>query len=343
MSESNNGCTFVDWSVLYLSGQDQFYSFKTGGYRPLVSNPVTAINAHGHEKNHAPGFEKNQTEIQKFLHTQSGLLTLYPRFLSSVDAAKNFNVDIDSPEFASNIDTKFKDFLYQDLKKLWFYLHEVNAKIIWVENDPNLMVAHLNRRSTDNSIKDTGPASAEELDQEFQDLFYASSKKTWAELNLTNVWDERERRALDLRVKSSNANPENTMPFELPHLQFTNTELWTQGESVIQRVMKFCELEIQQDRWQSWLSVHKQWQSRLSQEASFCFRLPTILKSIVNGWYYDMGELTFMQEVAIQHFLIYKHNLNLKTWELSKFPRNAQDLHKLLEPNIHSVPNIYNS
>jgi len=48
-------------------------------------------------------------------------------------------------------------------------------------------------------------------------------------------------------------------------------------------------------------------------------------------------ELNLNQEASIQHVLIYKYDLNLKTWGLEKFPNNTKKLHELLEPNIHKI------
>ena len=47
-------------------------------------------------------------------------------------------------------------------------------------------------------------------------------------------------------------------------------------------------------------------------------------------------DLDVIQEAFIQRELIYKHNLNLKTFQLEKFI-NTQQLHNLLEPNIHPL------
>ena len=47
-------------------------------------------------------------------------------------------------------------------------------------------------------------------------------------------------------------------------------------------------------------------------------------------------KLDIIQEAFIQHELIYKHNLNLKTWQLEKFT-NTQQLHNLLETNTHPL------
>jgi len=346
MSLNNAGCTFLDWSILYLSGQSQFYSFDHRQHVELTQDPVTLSNAHNHKKNHALGYEQNQQCIEEFLTNHTGLLTLYPTTLSMPETAAHCGIDIDSPEFAANIDGKIKQYALEDFKKLWLYLNSKQAKIVWIAEDPNLSLTHLTRRSTDAKIKSKGNTTVEELDQEFQDLFYQDSKHTWQSLGLVDIWDERERRALDLRPYTCTVyqpQAEAQMPFELPHLHITTAEWWTQGESVIRRVMQFCELDIDQNRWHSWKDTYSSWKDKMTNQLSFCYRLPTILDAIVNNWYYELGELSFVQEVAIQHYLIYKYNLNLKTWNLVKFPPNTQDLHKLLEPSIHSVPDIYNS
>ena len=94
-------------------------------------------------------------------------------------------------------------------------------------------------------------------------------------------------------------------------------------------------------RFNQWLPIYQQWASRQLKILDFCHEVSHIIDSIVNNWDYQLGDLSFEQEVVIQHYLIYKHNLNLKTWQLEKFPSNTKDLHKLLETNTHSVPVIY--
>jgi len=343
MSLNSVGCTFLDWSILYLSGQDSFYSFKEQQFIPLIQNPITSINAHGHKKNHVAGHIRNKESIEKFLLSQQGLLTLYFAPLRLIEASEQLQIDIRSQEFATNT-SKIKNHVLQDLSSFWNYLHSLKSKILWIADDPNLSILHLTPRHTEGKITDLNPTTLDDIDNDFQDIFYPGKKKFWADLNLTDVWDERERRALDLRINAcEDINEENSIPFYLPHLHITTLEWWTQGESVIQQAMNFCELEIDQRRWEKWLNIYNQWQKTVHSRLSFYYRIPTILNAIVNNWYYDLGELSFEQEVAIQHYLIYKYNLNLKTWNLVKFPKNAQDLHKLLEPNIHPVQDIYNT
>ena len=46
-------------------------------------------------------------------------------------------------------------------------------------------------------------------------------------------------------------------------------------------------------------------------------------------------DLDLLQEAIIQQKLIKTYNLNLKNWQLECFT-NTQQLHSLLEPNIHA-------
>jgi len=46
------GCTFLDWSLLYLSGQQQFFNVKEFSFVAVNDNPLlldnSTPNAHGH-------------------------------------------------------------------------------------------------------------------------------------------------------------------------------------------------------------------------------------------------------------------------------------------------------
>ena len=99
--------------------------------------------------------------------------------------------------------------------------------------------------------------------------------------------------------------------------------------------MKFLNIAIDVKVWDHWVDVYHNWQEMQLNILEFNINFDHIMNAIVNNWYYEIGDLTFEQEIIIQHCLIYQHGLNLKTWQLEKFPANAQDLHKLLEPNIH--------
>jgi hypothetical protein len=341
LSLSNTGCTFLDWSILFLSGKTEFYNFVKQQYIPLVDNPVTELNAHAHKKNHLNSVKSNKSAIERFLSLHSGLLTLYPVRIDYEAAAKACGVDLNTVHNVENT-KKIINYQAQDFKELWEYLHSINSKIIYIEDDPNLILVQSEPRSIDRKLTSNGATTVAELDHEYQSLFYHNSMQTWKDLSLQNIWDERERRALDIRPFASVLDIITVkLPFDTPHLRLTTSEFWNQGEMTIRRVFNYCQLDIDSTRWEDWKIIYNKWKGTLNDRISFCYRLPTILNATINGWYYNIGELTFIQEVIIQHCLIYKYNLNLKTWQLTKFPTNTQDLHKLLEPNIHPIPKIY--
>ena len=129
--------------------------------------------------------------------------------------------------------------------------------------------------------------------------------------------------------------------FTKSHFYAESESMWYDGKITIEQLMKFLNIPIDKTLWDRWVDVYNKWQQLQLEILKFGINFDHIINSIVNNWYYEIGNLTFELEVIIQHYLIYKHGLNLKTWQLEKFPSNTQDLYKLLEPNIHPVPSIY--
>ena len=73
------GCTFLDWSIHFLSKQHYFYHVISKAWIPLSQNPLSKINAHGHKKNHPSGADLNLKFINSFNDTSKGdLFSVYP-------------------------------------------------------------------------------------------------------------------------------------------------------------------------------------------------------------------------------------------------------------------------
>ena len=120
-------------------------------------------------------------------------------------------------------------------------------------------------------------------------------------------------------------------------------DLWLNGENKIPDILKFLKLNIDYEKYQQWIPIYKEWQKKQLKILNFCWNVEYICKSIINNYYLkiDTYNMDLWQEAIIQHILIYKYNLNLKNWQLERFPDNTQDLHTLLEPNIHSTEILY--
>jgi len=335
------GCTFVDWSVHFLSGKNKFYSVKNSDWIALSSNPVLKINAHGHKKNHPSGHDRSQQYINQLANvSNSELLSLYPSPIHADLASKALNIT------GSLNSEKHKQIqLYQknDYAKLINSVIESDIKVVYISmNRHNILYTCQNRSLGRLYFEEKRPDSMSELLNHIDQLFFADSIDQWTRAGLTNTWDLRERLALCTRPFDTTRIMEDLeINRSRQYCLIDAQSLWYNGTHVMKKIMDFLNLAINETAWTQWVDIYYTWQQLQLKILNFDLEFEHIMNSIVNNWYYEIGSLTFEQEVIIQHCLIYQHGLNLRTWQLEKFPSNTQDLHKLLEPNIHTVPAIY--
>lgn len=329
------GGTFLDWSIHWLNGQSQYYNVRQGSYISLTSNPLTDCNAHNHQKNHPSGHAESQKFIN-ILQQQTGLTSFYPSLLHADKVCKILNIDtstLTKEQFHS-----VSVFQQQDLAKLFKCCVEQSVPFIFIADDPTVQLYHfLNVRSLERMLlSEQAAGSIDEVVVNHNQLFFSDSIKKWQELDLNNIWDIRERDALNMRPFES-THPVNYLDFTQPHLYINCRDLWNNGIDVIHRVMEYLELNIDSTRMTRWIEIYQHWALHQQKLYKFSLYCNHIVDAIVNNWYFELEPLSLIQESVIQHMLIYNHNLNLKTWQLEKFPTNTQDLHKLLEPNIHPI------
>lgn len=336
-SPKSLGCTFVDWSVHFLSGQEKFYNVNEHEVA-LTANPLGELNAHGHLRNHPNGLSETQSQIEYLRNNCTlPLASVYPNPLVGDKALAQLGTT--AQEMTANQWQNAQEIIVADYQDTVKYCVNQGVSVVYIAPDPALLVYEMTRRSLDRFVfSGAKPYCLDELNKEFESVFFNNSVQTWEKLGLTNIWDQRERQALDIR-------PLNTMQFSIDHsdpMCWVNCqELFYFGIDAMQKIMRYLDIEIVPERMSVWIPVYRRWQAIQSNSLKFAINLSYIIDAIVNNWYYELGTLSYEQEVIIQHFLIYKHNLNLKTWNLSKFPDNTQQLHSLLEPNIHVVENIY--
>ena len=328
------GCTFLDWTIHFLSGQTDFLHVDKGTI-PLPLNPLDSTNAHSHVKNHPSGLEQTQNVI-KHLKKQNRLTSFYPFPWHSDQVAKHLNVDINN--MTQEQWESCRTYRESDYNQLLQESHACGAKIIFVSPGEQTPLYHNNIRTLDRMpFQPRQAQSVKEFKQEIDQVFFADSINTWNKLDLTNTWDQRERLALCTRPFTC-WTPKIDLCF--PHYWIDSQTLWYNCDQEIVKIMAWLQLPINPDRFYTWLPIYRDWQKLQIDALEFQYNCKHIVESIVNNWFYNI-DLTFDQEVVVQHCLIYQHNLNLKTWQLEKFPNNTQDLHKLLEPNLHTIPDIY--
>jgi len=335
-STNSVGCTFLDWSIHFITGQSRFYNIKQG-WQPLSGNPVTVTNAHGHNKNHPGGFERTKYAINQLLQLpQDKLTSVYPHPLHLDTVASNLGISITEIWLPSN-QKSISQYRTADYNQLLSYV-ATQSQVIFLGGDDDLNMYHQIIRSTDRMPLNNAPAeSIAEMHDSLDRAFFSDSIKSWDIQALTDIWDIRERKALQSNLTSSNFAMEKLqVDFSFPHYWLDCRSWWFDGIDMIQDIVTWLELRVDPDRFQEWIVIYYSWQKIQARNLRFQWSYQHIVDCIVNNWSYAI-DLTFDEEIIIQHCLIYQHNLNLKTWQLEKFPDNTQKLHKLLESNTHTV------
>lgn len=337
------GCTFLDWSILYLSGQSKVFSVDSMRWHNICSNPLTqqqsVVNAHNHIKNHKSGWQRNKDVVSTIYNNTTNReksISLYPFPLHFDDCCTHLDLDMSaiSDELLMQQIWAYQKKDY--INMLDWMARDQQIPVIYVSVDPSIKGYHWTTRSLDRlSWSPKKPTCTQEVDQEFQDVFFSRSQQCWQDLGLDELWDVRERMALDIRPFSEHWA--NDLILAHDHYWIHCQDLWFDTEQTVRTIMLWLDLDLIEDRVQQWLPIVRSWQQIHNNNLRFPRHLSKILGSIVHGHKHDISNLTFNQEVIIQHCLIYQFGLNLKTWKLDKFPDCASQLHALLELNLHPL------
>ena len=333
------GCTFLDWSLLFLSGQTHHYVSKLQKNVLVPDDPLTEINAHGHLKNHPNGSATTRDTINDLLTNGADVQTLYPTTMRWTKALELFNIGIEIAQTSEDVRKQISQFIADDYRIMVENLNDLEIPLIFVESDTTVIGYHWTTRALGLQFSNKKTISYQDVFKEHQEFFFRQSHSEWSKRGLTEVWDQREQLALNIRPFSTENFPK--IGLKTPYLHVNCQTLWNLAPDVLQQCFDYLNIPMQQSRWNHWLSVAKKWQQIQHETLKFPQCLPHIVDAIVHGWYFPLPRLELMQEAIIQHCLIYQHDLNLKTWQLTHFPDNTQKLHQLLEPNIHKVSRLY--
>lgn len=337
------GCTFLDWSMLYLSGQSKVFSVDSMSWHNICSNPITqqqsVVNAHHHTRNHKSGCQRNKDVVHTIYNTTTNgeaAISLYPSPLHLDSCCAD--LDLDMPDIANaSVMQQIQAYQKQDyINMLDWIARDQQIPVIYVAADSSIPGYHWTTRSLDRLLlSPKKPTNTQEVDNEFQDAFFCRSQQCWQDLGLNQIWDVRERMALDMRPFDEHWA--NDLSLAHDHFWVHCQDLWFDTERTVCTIMSWLDLDLIEDRVEQWLPIMRLWQQMHNNNLRFPRHLSKILRSIVYGQKHDISNLTFNQEAIIQHCLIYQFGLNLKTWKLDKFPDCASQLHALLEPNLHPL------
>lgn len=334
----NVGCTFLDWSLLYLSGQDQYYSVNQGQALELPRDPLQGPNAHGYRKNHPHnlGTVRRAIDILRS-QTTCAVTSLYPGQPDLDLVQVSLGISDHAIRTDPNAMTQVLRAQHQGYLHTLDLFFQQDLPVVYVALDPSCAIFLTIPRGNERlAWQNRAPRDAQESQMEYHEHFFDPSLEAWGDVNQCPVWDLREKLALDMRPFDL-AHKDNVRGFESPHVWLDARELWHHLPQRIAEIIQFLELELDQSRWEPWLLTYQRWQHVISPNVLFMLQLDHIVQSVVQGWHYALPRLSLYQEAIIQHCLIYQHNVNLRTWNLDRFPGNTCDLHELLEPNHHVI------
>lgn len=314
------GGTFVSWSLLWLSGQQNYFSTKKQQYIDLTSNPINTKNSHQFEANHA----LRLSNVEHFLNTlpNNHLQHIYFHHLSCDGRHSAEQALLDT---SAGIDLVAKNC----------------DKVIVIEKPKEYQLYHckLKKRGNFHFGLNDGTRYTDDniaLD-EFINFYFNESLGLWKSQGLEHIWDKREFLALNFRP-FQDRHIRDCHSFDFDHRTIFADACWLTLDEHIKSLLDYCNVELDRQRFEHWLDIYTQWKLLHLDRIKFCKSFETIIKHILDGSNIDLEEfdLDIVREATIQHTLIYRHNLNLKTWQLEKFTSTKQ-LHNLLEPNIHPL------
>lgn len=322
------GGTFLSWSLHWLSGQTQYYHAKylntvNNRYISLTQNPLTDLNSHNFVANQPNSFN-DLDYILTSLPQDNNLQHVYFHQLS------DNNYKFEPANNHHNYTTQAIDVVKSQFTKIIV----VTKPTEYTLYDSGYVVRNHQRYSMDGKRTLTGN---EEIFKDFVNTFFSQDLAVWQQQNLTDIWDQREFLALNLKPFENNSI-KNCHAFDFDFFELPAQAAWLCLDQYIADIFSYIGIEIDHNRLAHWQQIYNQWKTLHQAKIKFCWHFDQIIDNVIAGRDMDLTtfNLDIVQESAIQHALIFQHNLNLKTWQLEKFI-NTRQLHSLLEPNIHPL------
>lgn len=301
------GGTFLDWTIQYLSGQTHTWFVACGAPDrshivkqlaiDLTTNPLTNVNAHGHYKTH-PNRHSVDSVIDAF--------NKHPEFkLSSF-----YFVDLLAP---TDTQTNYNDLIlrYPDVKFITYNFSESDVDLIFClqhEKRTQLMELALNKKKFSNS------------DVEFQHM---------------QIWDQRELLSLYYPEEIRGQTIVEIVKPAANNFSINFVDAIENLDVLVNDIFKYIGVEIVQERFEHWLQIYNNWKQYNS--LHFFNDLDSIVQSILSNESRDLTQynMSFAKEVVIASNLLYKHNLAIKSYNVTNLSDNTKQWAEILEPNVY--------
>jgi hypothetical protein len=324
----NSGAHFVLWSMYYLSGQLCHWN---GQELCQVVSPTDLIqekNAHHHRALRASGLNECIDLIKKSQDIDIPFANVYVTPLTSTRAMQDLYKNTSSSNFEEQLRVCNDTIIADTQKMIDFLQNNYRFSVVKYAEYDRLNVIYNDRCPCDLDDQELQSIDAK-LDL-WQKQFYKDTDKQFE----SEIWDRREMLSLIVKIDPL-PSFDHMIDYQLPNLIYTTDDIWNNLPDVMSELLEYYQMPLEHARWPSWKQAYYVWREKHDNHFSRCF--DQIINAIVNNHYMSLTRfnLNFYKEMLIQQALITRYNLNLKTWQLAKFPSNTQQLHQLLEPNTH--------
>lgn len=320
------GCTFLDWSLHWLAGHRQHWNFHLGDWAAIPADPLVDRNAHAHQKNHPAG----DKELEHMLampvpRSGSDFTTVYYNFQQLPHWLAVLGIP--HQNLSRHHWHTIQQLQLQQLRDMSRLCQQYGVLQIAAKETSGTELYFLHARV----IADWMPTHVEPDIAEYLTWFGVETELP--------RWDLREQIALDIRPFEPTCL-RDYVPLQCNHLCITDLDLWVNGVIAIPKLLQDLDIALDQTRWHHWCTVYAKWQHIQKPYVDFAQQAIPMVQDIINDRPRLLPRLTLLQEAAIQHCLIYLHDMNIRNWKLDAFPNNTRDLHQLLEPNQHPITDV---
>jgi len=307
------GGTFLDWTLHYLSGDNQHWTLRCDLDRrhantdflttstvwqsyatrsPIPDNPLLNSTAHAHAKTHPTHVTLPRVLSAFEQHNQDPLQTFF--YFDNLGQGKHSTIH---NQIAKT---------YPHIRFITYSYRHTDIDAIFCMQFEKL------------------PLMQELYSQALQD-----------QMEDDHTWTRREIFALAYeKALYGQTCAEKIIP-TANNFVLTFQDFFFNLPQAVPMLFDYLELSIKPDRWDSWLQVHQQYQN--NNNTQFFLDLPMIVEAIVSNQSQDLAKynMTFAKEVVLTRHLLYNHNYALRAHGLTHIGTNTQDWYRVLEPNTY--------
>lgn len=168
--------------------------------------------------------------------------------------------------------------------------------------------------------------------------YFADSVDKW-ETGISEIWDYRELLSLNF-APFQKFDHTTAIDLSTPHFPILYSEYYTGFERLLISIAQYLKIKVDEEDIANICEVYNKWRTSKIEQIAWNDNFYMIVDYIVKGYGMDLSRfnLDIVREAAIMNELACTHKLGIKSWGLKQLPSNTLEIHNLLEPLVHEIP-----